>query len=213
MEIEILNSANPNIVVFLLTTLVAFISWLVKSLFESPIKESKETFNQFVEKRIEILGEIKVLLSFISFFPIGDEGLDYKDKLQQVLLKDGKACYLDNQIYNNVLKISIDSITNEGLLLNTISDINADLESQIFKVREEMNFYKRYSNYNPFKKSIGYLFLFLQYVISLVIVITLISLFIFGLMNYIKATVITVVSISVLYFIFLIYKKYYLKKK
>lgn len=41
---SILENANPNVVIFLLTTFIAFISWLVKSLVEKPLTESKNTF-------------------------------------------------------------------------------------------------------------------------------------------------------------------------
>ena len=56
--ISIINEADPNVIIFLLTTFIAFISWLVKSLVEKPLTESKNTFIKYFEKRIEILTEI-----------------------------------------------------------------------------------------------------------------------------------------------------------
>ena len=45
MDIKtIIKDANPDIVIFLLTALIAYISWLVKSLIEKPLTESKNTF-------------------------------------------------------------------------------------------------------------------------------------------------------------------------
>ena len=53
MDIEtIIKEANPDVVIFLLTTIIAFISWLVKSLVEKPITESKNTFTKYFDKRV-----------------------------------------------------------------------------------------------------------------------------------------------------------------
>ncbi|MDR1414203.1 MAG: hypothetical protein LBI96_00155, partial [Odoribacteraceae bacterium] len=66
----LLSKANADVVIFFATTLIAFISWLVKNLVERPISESKETFHKFINKRIEILTEIKIRLNLIAYFPI-----------------------------------------------------------------------------------------------------------------------------------------------
>lgn len=212
MDLELIfKNANPDIVIILLTSLFGFISWLVKSLVEKPIKESKETFNKFVEKRIELLTEVKTLLNFIAYFPSGKESLDYKEKLQDVLLKDGKACYLDKKIFDYVLKISIDPKTNEKLLLNTIKDIDKDLYLQISKIKDEVSFYRRYSNYNPFKKFIGFILLSLQYILSLALVITPLFLLIFGLITNLEMTILIVFSIFFICLI-VIFRKNILKQ-
>ena len=78
--IQILKDANPNIIIFLLTTLVAFISWLIKGLVEKPLTESKNTFVRYFDKRIEILTEIKTRLNFIAYFPKGEDNLNYTVK-------------------------------------------------------------------------------------------------------------------------------------
>lgn len=172
MDIEtIIKEANPDVVIFLLTTIVAFISWLVKSLVEKPITESKNTFTKYFDKRVEILTEVKTRLNFIAYFPDGDDSLEYKNQLQTLLLTDGKAAYLSKEIYDNVLRISIDPKTNEKLLLETIKGIDEELYKKISKIQEEINFYRRFSNYNPLKRFVGITFLSLQYVISLTIVL------------------------------------------
>lgn len=172
MDIEtIIKEANPDIVIFLLTTIIAFISWLVKSLVEKPITESKNTFTKYFDKRVEILTEVKTRLNFIAYFPDGDDSLEYKNQLQTLLLTDGKAAYLSKEIYDNVLRISIDPKTNEKLLLETIKGIDEELYKKISKIQEEINFYRRFSNYNPLKRFVGITFLSLQYVISLTIVL------------------------------------------
>jgi hypothetical protein len=172
MDIEkIIKDANPDVVIFLLTTIVAFISWLVKSLVEKPITESKNTFTKYFDKRIEILTEVKTRLNFIAYFPEGDDSLEYKNQLQTLLLKDGKAAYLSKEIYDNVLRISIDPKTDEKLLLETIKGIDEELYKKISKIQEEINFYRRFSNYNPLRRFVGITFLSLQYVISLTIVL------------------------------------------
>jgi hypothetical protein len=53
--VEYLQKVDPNIAIFVGTTLIAFISWLIKGLIEKPLIESKSTFNKYFEKRIEIL--------------------------------------------------------------------------------------------------------------------------------------------------------------
>ncbi len=172
MDIEtIIKDANPDVVIFLLTTIVAFISWLVKSLVEKPITESKNTFTKYFDKRVEILTEVKTRLNFIAYFPEGNDSLEYKNQLQTLFLTDGKGAYLSKEIYDNVLRISIDPKTDEKLLLATIKGIDEELYKKISKIQEEINFYRRFSNYNPLRRFVGITFLSLQYVISLTIVL------------------------------------------
>lgn len=169
--VTIINDANPDIVIFLLTTIVAFISWLIKSLVEKPITESKNTFTKYFDKRVEILTEVKTRLNFIAYFPEGDDSLEYKNQLQTLLLTDGKAAYLSKETYDNVLRISIDPKTDEKLLLKTIKGIDEELYKKISKIQEEINFYRRFSNYSPLRRFVGITLLSLQYVISLAIVL------------------------------------------
>ena len=204
MDLKTLFSiADPNIVVFLLTTLVAFISWLVKGLVEKPIAESKNTFNKFLEKRIEILTEVKARLNFIAYFPDGEDSLVYKNQLQEIILKDGKTGYLSKETFNSVLKISIDPITDEKLLLDTISEINNDLYAQISKIKDEISFYKRFSNYNPLKRFIGYALLSLQYIFALTLVSSILFVVAFGLIetNYLGRILIVLTSMVLLGFL------------
>src|SRR5690606_17082303 len=167
----IIKEANTNIVIFLLTTFVAFISWIVKCLVEKPLIESKNTFTKYFDKRIEILTEVKTRLNFIAYFPEGDENLEYKEQLQTILLTEGKATYLSKEVYDNVLRISIDPNTDEKLLLDTIKKIDEELSKKISKVQDEINFYRRFSNYSPLKRFVGITLLSLQYIISLTIIV------------------------------------------
>lgn len=196
MDIElILTKANPNVVIFLLTTLIAFISWLIKSLVEKPISESKNTFNKYFEKRIEILTEVKTRLNFIAYFPEGTESLDYKNQLQTIILKDGKTGYLSKEIFDSVIKIAIDPKTNETLLLTTIKKIDAELYLSISKIQDEISFYRRFSNYNPLKRFVGYTMLSLQYIISLSFVIFVLFLLIITFLdanNYVRVGIIII---------------------
>lgn len=173
--ITIIKEANPNVVIFLLTTLVAFISWLIKSLVEKPLAESKNTFTKYFDKRIEILTEVKTRLNFIAYFPEGEDNLEYKNQLQTILLTDGKAAYLSKEVYNNVLRIAIDEKTNETLLLDTVKMIDEELYLKISKVQDEIEFYRRFSNYSPFRRFVGITVLSLQYVIALTIVFSTLS--------------------------------------
>lgn len=201
MDIEsILKSANPDIVIFLMTTLIAFVSWLVKGLVEKPIAESKYTFNKFLEKRIEILAEVKSRLCFITYFPTGEDSLNYKNQLQEIILKDGKTAYLSKDTFTSVLRISIDENTNEKLLLETIKEIDRDLYLQISKVNDEISFYRSFSNYSPLKRFIGLTLLSLQYIISLALVITVLFILINTIMYgaiYLKVVVLFISGVGI----------------
>lgn len=191
----ILNNANPNIVIFIITTFIAFITWLIKSLIEKPIIDSKSTFNKYFEKRIEILTEIKTRLNFIAYFPDGVDSLEFKDQIQKILLKDGKAAYLSKDIYDSVLRISIDPTTDETQLINTIKKIDIELSLKISKIQEEIDFYRRFSNFSPLKRFIGIIFLSIQYIISIFVVISFllfISITFFDGNNYIRFGVIII---------------------
>ena len=204
MDIEkIITNANPDVVIFLLTTLIAFISWLIKSLVEKPIAESKNTFNKFLEKRIEILTEAKTRLNFIAYFPEGQENLDYKNQLQEIILKDGKTGYLSKETFDAVLKISIDPKTEEKLLLATIKKIDEDLYLQISKIQDEISFYRKFSNYNPLRRVFGLTLLSLQYTISLSLVISglflLIDIFL-AATNYFRIGILAVLGLGLYFF-------------
>jgi len=204
MDIEkIITNANPDVVIFLLTTLIAFISWLIKSLVEKPIAESKNTFNKFLEKRIEILTEVKTRLNFIAYFPEGQENLDYKNQLQEIILKDGKTGYLSKETFDAVLKISIDPKTDEKLLFSTIKKIDEDLYLQISKIQDEISFYRKFSNYNPLRRVFGLTLLSLQYTISLSLVISglflLIDIFL-AATNYFRIGILAVLGLGLYFF-------------
>jgi hypothetical protein len=172
-----LKGVDPNIAIFIATSLIAFISWILKSLIEKPLLESKNTFNKFFEKRVEILSEIKVKLGFISYFPDYEESKEFKEQIQNLLIKDGKAAYLNKLTLDSVIRISIDPTTDTELVNKTIAEIDEDLYEQISKVKDEIDFYKKYSNYNPFKRFIGFTILSFQYILSLTLVISMLLLF------------------------------------
>ena len=173
--VEYLNKIDPNIAIFIATSLFAFMSWVLKSLIEKPLLESKNTFNKFFEKRIEILSEIKVKLSFILYFPETKNSKDFKENIQNLLIKGGKAAYINKLTLDSVIRISIDPTTDTELVKKTIDKIDTDLYEQIKKVKDEVDFYKRYSNYNPFKRFIGFTILSFQYILSLTLVISTLS--------------------------------------
>ncbi len=190
---SIIKNAHPDVFIFLMTTLIAFISWLVKSLIEKPINESRNTFYKFLEKRIEILTEIKTRLNFIAYFPEGNDSLGYKNQLQEIMLKDGRVGYLNKETFDSIMKIAIDPKTDENLLLTTITKIDEDLYLQISKIKDEISFYRRFSNYNPFKRFVGFALLSLQYIFSLTLVISVLFLLtyaFFEVNNFIKLLII-----------------------
>ncbi|WHF52235.1 hypothetical protein QGN23_02910 [Chryseobacterium gotjawalense] len=178
--IQSIKNADSNLIVFLLTSLIAFISWIIKASIEKPITESKATFENTYNTRIEILTEIKNRLTLILYFNSGDDNLKFKEQIQGLLLKDGKSAYLSKEILDNTIRISIDETNNKDLISDTISKIDIELYKLISKIEDEINFYRKFSNYNPLRKLLGIVFLALQNIIT----ILLIALIIFILINF-----------------------------
>ncbi|MDR0802748.1 hypothetical protein [Fluviicola sp.] len=199
---SILTEANPNIVIFLMTSFIAFISWIVKGLIEKPINDSKNTFNKFLEKRIEILFEIKARLNFIAYFIQEQDECDkFKEQIQDLILKDGRTCYLNKEDFDNALKISITPNIDETLLRRTIQTIDEDLASQISKIEDEVIFFKKFSNYNPFKKFVGITLLALQYILSLILIVSILFALVYGLIIsawYVQIILILVITIGLI---------------
>ncbi len=202
---SLINDANPNVVIFLLTTLIAFLSWLVKSLVDKPLANSKITFTKYFEKRIEILSEINTRLKFIAYFPVGKDSLEFKNQLQLILLQEGKAAYLSKELHDNVIRISIDPATNEKLLLLTINNLEVELALMISKIRDEIIFYRKFSNYKPLKRFMGIMLLSLQYLLSLLAIVSFILLMIITFLNGNIYLILGIIAIALL-FIFLIDK-------
>ena len=125
--VKYLKEIDKSILIFIFTSLFAFISWLIKGIIEKPINEAKITFEKTYTIRIEILTEIKNRLSLILYFNTGEDNLEYKKQIQDLLLKDGKTAYLSKEILDNTLRISIDETNNESLISNTISKIDSEL--------------------------------------------------------------------------------------
>lgn len=169
---NIISKVSPDFLIFLLTSFFAFIAWLLKKLLEKPIEDSKKTFNQFFQLRIDILTKIKVRLCFLAYFP-NKEGLKYKEDLQKILLEDNNTAYLNKSTLDDVLKIAIDTKTNEILLFKVISDIEQDLTEQITKIQDETRFYINFSNLNPTRRFFGIGVLFLQYLLSFAMILFL----------------------------------------
>jgi hypothetical protein len=104
-EIEVLKDVDSNLLVFLLTSLIAFVAWIIKGAIEKPINDSKITFEKTFNIRIEILTEVKNRLSLILYFKNDDETKVYKEQIQDLLLKDGKSAYLSKIIFGQLFKI------------------------------------------------------------------------------------------------------------
>ena len=162
-----LKSVDKDVLIFCCTTLIGFLSWLVKGLIEAPLITSKETFNRFMERRLEILVEIKTKLLFIAYFPDVDSSKEFKEDLQKIILRDGKLAYLSQVTYANTIKIAIEPETNEKLLMETIGYIEDDLSSQISKVQDEIGFYLRFSNFSPVKRTVSFFLLSTLYIVTI----------------------------------------------
>ena len=168
--IELLKGIDKSLLVFILTSLFAFLSWLIKGIVEKPLNEAKNTFEKTSTTRIEILTEIKNRLSLILYFNTGEENLKFKEQIQELLLKDGKSAYLNKEILDTTLRISIDETNDETLISNTISKIDIELFKIISKIEDEISFYRKFSNYAPLKKVIGIVLLALQNILTILII-------------------------------------------
>ncbi|WP_333577534.1 hypothetical protein [Sphingobacterium sp.] len=171
---------NVNLLIFLLTTLIGFISWLVKGLIESPLSFSKATFDKHFNTRVEILTEIKNRLALMLYLTNGDNNEDinkFKNEIQEILLKDGKSAYISKDILDYALNISVLPDTNINKVHHTINLIDEELYGTISKVNDELIFYRKFSNHNPIKRILGLIFITVQYLIVITIVSTLIYLF------------------------------------
>ncbi len=195
MDIKNIFTSNSALLIFSLTTLIAFISWIVKVFIENPIEDSRNTFHKFIEKRIEILTEIKSLLEFINIFSDEETSKEYKQKLQDILMT-GRSAYVDKNMLELSIKISADLTTNKNSINNLLNIINKELHTSISKIQDEHIFYKNYSNFNPVKKVISLTYLSLLYILSLLfIALTIISILYFFLYIYLLSITICLKSI------------------
>jgi hypothetical protein len=209
-EIEVLKDVDSNLLVFLLTSLIAFVAWIIKGAIEKPINDSKITFEKTFNIRIEILTEVKNRLSLILYFKNDDETKVYKEQIQDLLLKDGKSAYLSKLILDNCLRLSIDENGNEALVKETISLIDIELFQLISKVEDEITFFRKFSHFNPLSKVIGITLLALQNIIT----ILLIGLIIYFIVSFFISSaicgkiLILITSIGIMFF-----ANWYLSKK
>lgn len=208
--IETLKNVDSNLLVFLLTTLIAFITWIVKGAIEKPINDSKITFEKTYTTRIEILTEIKNRLSLILYFKDGEENKNFKEQIQNLLLKDGKSAYLSKIILDNCIKLSIEEINDDKLIKDTIESIDTELYLIISKIEDEIIFYRKFSNFNPFKKVIGIILLALQNIITFLL-IALIVYFITS--NYLNSEICGKIFILLFSVGLIIFSNWYLSKK
>ena len=66
--LKTLKLADSNLLVFLLTSIIAFLTWIIKGSIEKPINDSKLTFEKTFNIRVEIMTEIKNRLSLILYW-------------------------------------------------------------------------------------------------------------------------------------------------
>jgi hypothetical protein len=170
--IDLFSGSSKDLLITLCTFLIAFLSWVVKELIEKPMASSKATFNKYLEKRIEILADIKIRLLIIKEAN-SPEANNYKEQLQTILLEHGKGAYLDNSTLAKTISIAIRYETDLNSTQALIDEINADMTRQIRKVQDEIQFYSKFSNFDPVKRIVSFLILSLQYVAAVLFSIAL----------------------------------------
>jgi hypothetical protein len=144
---------NADLLIFCLTALIGFISWLIKGLIEIPLLTAKETYNRIVEKRLDILVEVKTRILYLMYFPSDQSSKSIKEDLRQIVLKDGKVAYLDQIMLANLIRISIDVNTNHKLVLETYKLIEDAMSKHVEQAAQEMNFYSKFSKVSPIKRT------------------------------------------------------------
>jgi len=196
--IETIDWAGESAVPIFLAATIAFVAWLAKSFIEKPFDNARETFFSFAEKRIKILSTIKTHLVFISLSPYDAKT---KLRLQELLLKDGSIGFLDKEMLNNTIEISVKESVGEKKLLATITQIDSQLTLQIDKIRAEYSFYIRFAGNSPFKKALGYVLMMVQSVVWITITVVCILLMAKGLvlLPMIWATIIAAIIIAVIW--------------
>lgn len=198
--IEYLKDVNKEVLIFCFTTLIGLLSWLVKSLIEGPLTSSKETFNRFMDKRLEILISIKTRLLFIAYVNEEDSSKEIKEELQTIL-RDGKIAYLSQETYANVVRIAIDITTNNDLVHSTIRDIDKDVNKQITKVKDEIDFYIKFSHFSPLKRVWSLFLMGTLYILSITLCLFFTFLIFYGIIfgtNWARILIILLTIIGVL---------------
>jgi len=208
--IQTIKDSNPSLIIFFITSLIAFLTWMIKGIIEKPISDSKLMFEKTYSIRIEILTEIKNRLSLILYFKDGKENKKFKEQIQELILKDGKTAYLSKEVLDNVILISITDENDNELIKKTIDLINTDLYKIISKIEDEIKFFKKFSNYNPLKKSIGIILISLQNLISFFIIGFILFINIYWLLN---GSVGLQILVGIILILLLFISDWWLKKK
>ncbi len=162
-----IQELNLDLTTLVFSSVIVFITWLIKTLIEKPIENSRNTFEKYFEKRVQILSELNANLHFIAYFPLNTE---FKENLQKILLDGLKSAYISKEIFDNTTRIAIDKTTNEELTLKTIKKIEDELEVLVSKIRQENQFYYKYIDIRPVKKIFKGLVLFLMYLVPALII-------------------------------------------
>ncbi len=168
-----IQAVSPELIILVFSSVIAFVTWLMKTLVEAPIEKSRNTFEKYFEKRIQILSELNANLHFIAYFP---KNTEFKENLQKVLLDGVKCAYISKEIFDNTTRIAIDKTTNEKLTLSTIQKIEDELDVLVSKIRQENEFYYKYTDARPFMRIFKVFVLFLMYLIAATIIFSLLLL-------------------------------------
>jgi hypothetical protein len=173
---ECFLKTHLDTIIYAGVALIAFISWLAKSLVEKPIKDSRITFDKLVQDRVVLLSKVKLRLKFIEQLPQEDNGREYKDEIRDILKKEDKDIYLlKEECFEDILKISMTQETDKNLLLETIKNIDEELKKQISMLNEKTSFFRQFSGYGLIGLLTGNILLVIIY---LIVTIFLVFLFI-----------------------------------
>ena len=181
------------------TIIAGFIAWLVKSLIESPLNNSKEAFYNILNKRVEMMSQLKAHLTLICFFP-GKSS--FKHDLQKILL-DGNTAYVDSDILASAFKITLSEHTDLKLARQLVTQIDDDLKKWISIASDDISFYKKYNSPNPSKRILALFSLSFWSLLFIIAYITIIitALYVLFFSNYKLIGGIAIMIIVIAYYL------------
>ena len=174
---------EPEVIATSVVIISGFIAWVVKGAVERPFIMASAAFEQFAQRRIEILGEFILIASRILYFiEQKNELKDVKEELQKALAKQGYAGHLSYEHLQKLIRISIDQETDVNLLKKTIEEIKNEYDSMVNHIRDKIKFHIKYDHCGFLKRTKSVIY----YAFSLTLFSSLFVAFIFLVIFFIN---------------------------
>ena len=147
----------------MLTACIALLGWLIQSFIYSAVEKSRETFMAVLDKRIGISAKVKTHLVMIGLFMDDpQEGMNFKEKLQNLLLSSEACGFLDKRMFADLIDLSVQEQTDGRKVERLIRELNADISKWSRKVETEVNFFVQFHHPIPVRRMLLTAWLILQ---------------------------------------------------